>query len=323
VGAVDWYVGNPNGNPAFVWAPCHGHYHFNDYMQYRLLDSAGNLVAPGYKVGFCLTDSLRGDPNANPTPKYHCGLQGIQKGWADVYTAATSGQWVDITGVPDGYYILEQTVNPLHRVEESDYSNNAVVLPITIGQPRPPGDNFNNAQVLTSTSGTVTNLTTYGTKESGEPNHAGNAGGHSVWYSWTAVNNQPIIFDTIGSIINTLLAVYTGSSVNALALVASNDDLVPPGGNKSRVIFNPNMGTVYRIAVDGYNGAFGSIAVNWNQSPPPSNDNFANAQAVSGGAGTVATHNLLATKETGEPNHAGSAEGTRFGFGGAHPPPVR
>ncbi|MEO8426483.1 MAG: Ig-like domain-containing protein, partial [Verrucomicrobiota bacterium] len=61
IGTVDWWMGNPAGNPSFVYAPCHGHYHFNGFMQYRLLNSNGQLVSPGAKVGFCLTDSLRWD----------------------------------------------------------------------------------------------------------------------------------------------------------------------------------------------------------------------------------------------------------------------
>jgi serine protease len=38
---------------------------------------------------------------------------------------------------------------------------------------------------------------------------------------------------------------------------------------------------------------------------PPTNDNFAAAQALAGSAGTVSGTSVMATKETGEPNHAG------------------
>src|SRR5258705_5491749 len=54
-------------------------------------------------------------------------------------------------------------------------------------------------KILTSTSGTVTNLTTYGKKESGEPNHACNACMEYIWYTWTDVQNPPVILDTIWS----------------------------------------------------------------------------------------------------------------------------
>ena len=50
-----------------------------------------------------------------------------------------------------------------------------------------------------------------------------------------------------------MLAVYTGDAVDALSLVASNDDLAScvPG---SGVAFTASAGTTYRIAVDGAAG---------------------------------------------------------------------
>ncbi|MBI3417765.1 MAG: hypothetical protein HY043_20935 [Verrucomicrobia bacterium] len=316
IGTADWYVGNPVGNPLFVWAPCHAHYHMAGFMQYLLLDQNGQMVAPGKKIGFCLSDSLRWDSNAGTRPKYHCLIQGIQKGWADVYSQHTSGQWIDITGLPDGYYTLEATVNPNHIFLESDYSNNTITVPIVIGTPAPPNDNLANATVLSGTSGTVNQTTAFATKEPGEPNHAGNAGGRSVWFSWTAASTDAIIIDTLFSKINTLLAVYTGSSVNALTLVASNDDIpgAVPSTVSGRVIINPVVGTTYWIAVDGYNGASGNIKLNWLQTPPPANDMFANAQVLSGTSGTVKGMNFLATKEPGEPNHAGNTGGKSLWF---------
>jgi len=309
IGTTDWYLGNPVGNPAFVYAPCHAHYHFNNFMSYELHYSNGQLAAFGNKVGFCLTDSLRWDPTANPTPKYGCSNQGIQKGWGDIYTYVTSGQWIDITGLPDGYYTLKMTVNPLRIIAESDYSNDAVQIPITIGTPPPVNDNFSNAQILIGNS-TFTEINTFGTKESGEPNHAGSVGGRSVWFKWTAPNNKSVIIDTIGSQINTLLGVYTGNNISTLSAIGSNDDI---GGIlnqlSSRVIFNPITGTTYMIAVDSYNAASGNITINVNQTLPPANDNFAFAQPINNGITTINANNLLATKETGEPNVTGNSGG--------------
>jgi hypothetical protein len=55
--------------------------------------------------------------------------------------------------------------------------------------------------------------------------HAGDAGGRSVWWSWTAARGGVVSFDTCGAEFDTLLAVYTGDRVDALTKVASNDDL--------------------------------------------------------------------------------------------------
>ena len=56
IGTADLFFGDPVGNPLFEYAPCHGHYHFKDYARYELLDNSGQLVAPGFKAGFCLLD---------------------------------------------------------------------------------------------------------------------------------------------------------------------------------------------------------------------------------------------------------------------------
>jgi hypothetical protein len=100
------------------------------------------------------------------------------------------------------------------------------------------------------------------TKETSEPNHAGNTGGHSTWYCWTAPVGGTATFDTIGSTFNTLLGVYTGNSVNSLALVAGNDDI--DGTNlQSRVSFTAVGLTMYHIAIDGRDGDSGNTMLNW------------------------------------------------------------
>src|SRR5436853_2666948 len=92
----------------------------------------------------------------------------------------------------------------------------------------------------------------FATKEPGEPNHAGNPGGKSLWYCWTALTNTPMTIDTVGSTFDTLLAVYTGDSMTNLSLVVSNDDIAGASNRQSRVTFTPTPGTTYHIAADGF-----------------------------------------------------------------------
>jgi hypothetical protein len=122
---------------------------------------------------------------------------------------------------------------------------------------------FSAAAALTGSSGSWTGSTTGATKEAGEPSHAGNAGGHSVWFTWTAAAGGATTFKTAGSSFDTLLAVYTGSAVSALTAVASNDDA--DGTLQSRVSFTASAGVTYRVAVDGYGGASGNVALAWSQ----------------------------------------------------------
>ncbi len=50
----------------------------------------------------------------------------------------------------------------------------------------PSNDNFANAEALTERAGWLEAANTEATEETGEPNHAGNSGGASIWDTWTA-----------------------------------------------------------------------------------------------------------------------------------------
>lgn len=117
---------------------------------------------------------------------------------------------------------------------------------------------FASAPSITGGNGTFAAGSTVGfTKEGGEPNHAGNVGGKSGWLEWTAPASGTCTIDLSGSSFDTLLGVYTGVSVGALSLIASDDD--SGAGSTSLVIFSAVMGTSYKIAVDGYGGASGTV----------------------------------------------------------------
>ncbi|MEX0948597.1 MAG: Calx-beta domain-containing protein, partial [Acidimicrobiia bacterium] len=119
-------------------------------------------------------------------------------------------------------------------------------------------------------SASTTGTTIDATKEVGEPNHAGNSGGRSIWYRITPASNGTVTIDTAGSNFDTLLAAYTGSSVSLLTQVAANDDTTGLG-LQSRVQFAGTAGVTYNIAVDGYGGASGAVTLNWvvAAAPPP------------------------------------------------------
>ncbi len=122
------------------------------------------------------------------------------------------------------------------------------------------GDDFITALPITGASATVYGTNVSFTKEPGEPNHAGNPGGKSIWWRWTAPASGPVSISTAGSAFTTLLAVYTGPTVSNLTCLAS--DINSTGGtNRSFVTFNATAGETYNIAVDGYNGASSRITL--------------------------------------------------------------
>src|SRR6266576_2725460 len=99
----------------------------------------------------------------------------------------------------------------------------------------PVNDNFANATILSGTSATGSGSNVGATKETGEPLPAGNAGGKSVWWFWTAPSAGTVTVNTFGSTFDTVLGVYIGSSVSGLGTVAGNDD--SGGGRQSSVNF--------------------------------------------------------------------------------------
>ena len=139
----------------------------------------------------------------------------------------------------------------------------SLLLPLALlADPGPSNDNFANAAVI---GGSLeTNIVLSGsnidaTLEQGEPFHAGSPSGRSVWWTWTATVNGSVTISTEGSSFDTLLGVYTGSSVGGVVPVTGNDDVV--GKKTSRVLFRAIGGETYRIAVDGFQGESGAIVL--------------------------------------------------------------
>ncbi|HET7458714.1 MAG TPA: lysyl oxidase family protein [Gemmatimonadaceae bacterium] len=170
IGKGDVFVGSPldhmdpnhDGSYAdqdglFEFASCHGHFHFQHYATYKLIDSKGQTWKAA-KRGFCMLDT---DPfnvnNGDGTWTYrscgdltHDGFQGISSGWADTYVFKLGGQYFVLDGgdgqpvVPPGQYTIEVEVNPAyapdkkgvcprvtdpltglcHQFAETDYTNN-------------------------------------------------------------------------------------------------------------------------------------------------------------------------------------------------------
>jgi Lysyl oxidase len=139
-GDADLIVGDradPN-NPYASWfyfAACHGHYHIRDFSQYLLLTPDEQLVVAGQKQGFCFEDSFKyGDAKS---AGYDCHFQGITSGWGDWYYKQLAGQWIDITGVPEGDYIVRAVINKAATFAEGlNLYPNSVDVRIHIPDPR-------------------------------------------------------------------------------------------------------------------------------------------------------------------------------------------
>ena len=122
-------------------------------------------------------------------------------------------------------------------------------------------DAFAYARQIGAGGGASVSGTTEGaTREAGEPDHYTSnpndadawLGEHTVWYSWKAPHSGSITIDTCQADIDSILAVYTGSTLDTLRRVADNNNdnsYCPSESWGSKVTFNAQRDTTYRIAV--------------------------------------------------------------------------
>jgi hypothetical protein len=128
IGTQDYYIGSPSTHPGqFTTSNCHGHAHYEGYAEYRLYKPNGQIIPIGFKNGFCVLD-FDGCPDGG-TAKFSCGNMGISKQCGDIYSAGLDCQWIDITDVDTGNYVMAAKVNWDQSADalghfESDYTNN-------------------------------------------------------------------------------------------------------------------------------------------------------------------------------------------------------
>ena len=149
----------------------HGHYHYDNFAQSNLwaVDKKGRRtgaapVGTGRKVSFCVEDesldaTLWGKKGVGPRTyrapdclfaqvvgtDFDYLVQGLTPGWTDVYQWYIPGQYIEVTGVPDGDYILETVVDPDHKVIEANESNNCGSVRVHLSRMGTPGQ---SAQLL-------------------------------------------------------------------------------------------------------------------------------------------------------------------------------
>jgi hypothetical protein len=188
-----------------------------------------------------------------------------------------------------------------------------VELNVSSTQP-PANDDFADPRIANSKSTFIAEGTNAGaTKEPGEPDHGGDPGGSSVWFTWIAPDSGVAQISTCGSDFDAVLAAYEGNRVDDLrSLGRSFPDLLCESAYELR--FGVTAGQTYRFALDG--------STHGGTQPPevgeylirarvglgdPQNDEFEDAWEIGHptSEGEQKTDNVEATREAGEPLHAG------------------
>ncbi len=98
------------------------------------------------------------------------------------------------------------------------------------------------------------------TFQANEPELLGESETLSSWFYWEGSNSNTIYAHTCDSDFDTILGIYTGSSLSDLVLVDANDDGCAYG-NGSAVQFTPTIGQYYYFQIAGYSGAVGNYTL--------------------------------------------------------------
>ncbi|MDX1601345.1 MAG: lysyl oxidase family protein [Anaerolineales bacterium] len=113
----------------------HGHWHLEDFASYELWKATfdGRILTPvevRAKISYCLFDHRPGSESAPEQAYGTCEpeLQGISPGWTDTYDSDVPDQWVDVSGLDDGVYVLRSVVNPRGVLRERTRKNNEYLL---------------------------------------------------------------------------------------------------------------------------------------------------------------------------------------------------
>jgi hypothetical protein len=210
-----------------------------------------------------------------------------------------------------------------------------LLAPAAFAEP-PANDNFAEAKDFGSTFPlTTTYSNVEATGETGDPHVTLAPPEHSVWFRWEAPSDGPVAIDTCRSEFATTLAVFTGPTLDGLAEVGA--DTNSDGrycSTASGVAFRPEAGTVYSIMVAGNGFHFpegplpttqGSFELRLAAIPLPSNDDFAHPIPIATSVTTVIEEDFFysalsdgftwnATKQAGEPDHAGDPGGASVWF---------
>jgi hypothetical protein len=202
--------------------------------------------------------------------------------------------------------------------------------------PAPANDDFEKRVKLSGSRVSTAASNDGATKQSGEPDHLGNPGGSSVWYSWTAsasgrvtlsTNEVPaypppssggetgVIIISVGPpgpptcgneidqnpppIFYPVFAAYTGTAVNSLT--PANCLPVSLDAFPNAVEFDAVKGQTYQIAFDGNMGTTGDIPLYLALTKPASNNNFENRIKLHGIYVVATSYNAGATRQSNEP----------------------
>ena len=185
-------------------------------------------------------------PNASGVERVSIRREGEVSSWG----ATGTTEWTYSVPLLSGQNVIEVTA-----VDFAGNVSETKTVEVNYLASDPPNNHFFNAELLEGISGEVRADIREADKQTGEPLHAGNRGGASVWYAFTPAEDGMLELEILRADFDTLLAVYTGEKVADLQHVASNDEADPDDPDqrgRSAISQAVRAGVRYWIALDGY-----------------------------------------------------------------------
>ncbi len=256
------------------------------------------LIAAGYPVQLCtdsrdddkdgLTDAA--DPGCNP-------IDSDGDGFDDITEKSLGSDWLDANSVPE-----HNAVNPGSCTDGIDNDHDGLIDAADPGCVTLSNDNVAHATAVNSLPFDDATKSLGATTEPGEPspNCALYAIEGTVWYSFTAPADMPVVIDTAGSDFATVVAVWTADQFGYSQHACNNGFLF---SLSTRFAFQATHGVTYLIQVGRndllYAGA-GRLMFHMEATTPPANDNFADATQISTLPFSASLDVVAATTETNE-----------------------
>ncbi|MDB6079523.1 MAG: hypothetical protein JWO82_3270 [Akkermansiaceae bacterium] len=171
-----------------------------------------------------------------------------------------------------------------------------------------PNDAFANRLLLSGISVETGGNVLGATLESGEPALSGATVGHSVWYEWVAPASGNAVFKVVAAKFTPAVGIFSGTTIGSLSpLVTSSGGGATTTEQTFLTAYPVSSGTSYKILVDGSPADNGLFRISVSMPAAPVNDNFASRSTLAGPVVHASANNEGATKQSGEPAHAGVA----------------
>jgi Lysyl oxidase/Bacterial pre-peptidase C-terminal domain len=271
----------------FTYHSGHGHFHYDGYAYYKLRQNVAGQPGPyvtrndgtgviGEKVGFCLINiasSFTMENGQSSTtlvgynrpgqPSTGCGLlQGIHVGRADIYSSSLEGQWLDVTGVPNGSYFLEMTLDGEDAVLETNENNNTKNFAFNLNANPGPGginpDVFDANGQSNNSFDTAVDMGEMGTfAQTGLTIHWGQ---DFDYFRFVATSSG----------VSTVTANSSSGDINLFLYDANRNQIGSSSnsGSSESISYNFTAGQTYFVKADAYNSTtVSNYQIRWNLKP--------------------------------------------------------